>query len=293
MTNKKSKKKVSSVAAQMFENFIEEGNYPHLKQTEKKIQLLTSSMKERLKSSESKRHEFEKYQLVGRFVAKKIYETDTVSLNEYLHDLGLLLHVVEIDNKKIQDNELYFDMIQDFKQKETLFLKPNFNKVGKSLNKLPGTFEVTDQWSLNDMARTLSILKPQVKAFTNRYEQLKWNLTKLQEVQSMMRLPKEERTSIPHKYGSLSVLANSAKYDISAIHDYIGEWLLIEYGVPNSKLLEQFILNGTITKKEIVQFKNVQDIQLEFSVMTLEDERRLLEMLDHKNMTAAVNRMGA
>lgn len=293
MATKKPKKEITSVAAQMFENFIEEGNYPQLKQTEKKVQLLTSSMKKRLEYSESKRHEFERYQLVGRFVAKKIYETDTVSLNEYLNDLGLLLHVVEIDNKKIQENMLYMDMIQDFKKQDTFSIKPSFNKIGKTLGTLPKTFEVTDQWSLTDMARTLSILKPQVKALTNRYEKLKRELSKLQEIQKMMFLPKEKRTTIAHKYGSLSVVANAARYDISAIYDYIGEWLLIEYGTPNSKLLEQFILNGTIAKRDIDQFKSVKDLRLDFSVMTMEDERRLLEMLDHKHMTAAANRLGA
>jgi hypothetical protein len=143
------------------------------------------------------------------------------------------------------------------------------------------------------MARTLSILKPQVKALSNQYEHLKKKISKLPEVQSMMFLPKEKRKPIPHKYGSLSVLANDAKYDISAIYDYIGEWLLIEYGVPNSKLLEDFILNGTIKKSDIDQFKTINDIRLEFSVMALEDERKLLEMLDQKNMIAAANRRGA
>jgi hypothetical protein len=292
MATKKPQKDCPSVATQMFENFIEEGTYPQLKQSEKKVELLTSSMKKRLLTSESKRHEFEKHQLVGRFVAKRIYETDTVSLNEYLFDLGLLLHVVEIDNKKIQENMLYLDMIQDFKLQDTYFIKPSFNKLGKTLGAITD-FEVTDQWSLDDMAENMSILKPQVKALSNEYEKLKWNLMKLMEIQQMVRLPKEKRTTIPHKYGSLSVVANAAKYDISAIYDCIGEWLLIEYGTPNSKLLEPFILNGTVSKKELDQFKTMKDIRLDFSVMTLEDERKMLEMLDHKNMTAAANRMGA
>lgn len=291
MANKKVKKELPSEAANMMETFIDDGKYPHLKQTEKKIKLLTSSMKERLESSESKRHVFDKYQMVGRFVAKKIYETDTVSLNEYLYDLGLLLHVVEIDNKKIQENELYLDMIQDFKLRETYFLKPNFNKAGKNLGHLSNTYTVTDQWSLDDMSRTLSILKPQLKTLNQQYESVKRQIMNLKEIQSMMFLPKEQRKPIPHKYGSLSILANSAKYDISAIFDYIGEWMLIEYGVPNSKLLEQFILNGTITIRELEQFKTVKDLRLEFSVMSLEDEKRLYEMLDNKNRIAAMNRI--
>ncbi|WP_374718143.1 hypothetical protein [Neobacillus sp.] len=85
MKNTKSNKKdYSSIAAQMIKQFIESGKYPQLKQAEKKIKILTSSMKERLEASECKRHVFKKLQLVGRFVAKPIYETDTVAINEYL-----------------------------------------------------------------------------------------------------------------------------------------------------------------------------------------------------------------
>jgi hypothetical protein len=292
MKNTKSNKKgYSSIAAQMIEQFIESGKYPQLKQAEKKIKILTSSMKERLETSECKRHVFKKQQLVGRFIAKPIYETDTVALNEYLYDLGLLLHVVEIDNKKIQGNELYFTMIQDFKLPDTFYVKPSFNKAGNALNKLPEPFDVTDDWSLDDMAEMLASLKPEVKILGNEYEKLKVNLLHLQEFQELKRIPKEDRTPIKHKYGSLSIVTNPARYNISAIYDYLGEGLLIEYGTPSSKLLEQFILNGTINKSELDQFKTLKDIRLDFSVMTIDDEQKMLEMLDHKNKIAAANRM--
>ncbi|MFT9496318.1 MULTISPECIES: hypothetical protein [Bacillota] len=290
---KKVSKQQTFVAAKMMESFIESGQYSHLMQTKKKIKLLTEAMKQRLESSEVKRHEFEKYQLVGRFIAKKVYETDIIKLNEYLFDLGLLLPVIEIDNKKIQENILYWDMIKDFQLEDTFYLKPNFNKVGKALNNISRNFEVTERWSLEDMARTLSLLKPQAKTYSNNYEKLKRQISKLDEIERIKRLPKEERFPIPHKYGSLSVLANQARYDVSAIYDYIGEWMLIEYGVPNHNLLEHYILNGTITKRELEQFKVLKDIRLDFSVMTLEDERKLYELLDSKNRIIAANRMGA
>ncbi|MDE3840974.1 hypothetical protein C0966_17045 (plasmid) [Bacillus methanolicus] len=293
MSNKKPKTIKQSVAAEMMEKFIEDGTYPELKQTKEKIKKLTSSMRERLESSETKRHEFSEFNLVGRFTAKKIYETDYIGLNEYLYDLGLLLHVVEIDNKKLQSNVLYFDMIQDFKLEDTYYVKPNFNKIGRELNKLPNTFEITDQWNLTDMARDLAILKPRVKILTNEYEMLMRKMLKLPEFEKLKTIPKQSRKPVQHKYGSLSLQTNPVKYDISAIYDYIGEWILIEYGKPNAKLLERFILNGTISKKEIDQFKTIVDIELDFSVMSLEDEQKILNMLDEKNRLAAANRIGA
>lgn len=143
------------------------------------------------------------------------------------------------------------------------------------------------------MLKQISILKPQVKGLKGEYEHLKRKLMRLPEIQKIQSLPKDMRVPIPHKYGSLSLVANSAKYNIPAIYNYIGEWLLIEYGKPNSELLERFILNGTISKKDIDQFKTLKDIRLDFTVMTLEDEKKMLDMLDDKNKRAAANRMGA
>lgn len=287
------KKIKKSVAAELMEKFIDDGKYPELKQAEGKIKKLTSSVKQRLETSELKRHVFKDFNLVGRFTAKKIYETDYIKLNEYLYDIGLLLQVSEIDNKAIQTNELYMDMIKDFKLPETFYVKPNFNKLGKELNKVPASFEITDQWEINDMVRQLAILKPQVKELTKEYERLKQILMRLPEIEHLSSLPKHQRESIPFKFGSLSLVSNQQKYDISAVYDYIGEWILIEYGKPNSDLLEQFILNGTISKKDIDQFRTMIDIRLDFSVMSLEDEKKILEMLDNKNQIAARNRLGA
>ena len=282
-----------SVAAQMWETFIEEGKYPHLQQCKTKTKLLTSAMKERLSDSELKRHEFTRYGIVGKFVAKKIYDIDYIALNEYLYDLGLLLFVVEIDEKKLlRESILIYDLIQEFRLPDTFYIRPSFNKAGRFLNEVRN-FEITEQWSLDDMARTLAILKPQVKALSRQYELLKRKTLRLPEIRELERLPKEKRRPIRHKYGSLSLVEKPPKYDVSKIYECFGEGILIEYGKPNSKKLDDFILNGTITQSEIDQFKKVKDIRLDFSVMTLEDEAKILQMLDEKTITAGLNRMRA
>lgn len=293
MAKKKAVNQKPSIAAELMERFMEDGKYPLLNQQKGKIEKLTNSVRNKLEESEVKRHEFSEFNMVGKFIAKKVYQTDYIALNEYLYDVGLLLQVAEIDNGAIGSNVLYFDMIQDFKLQDTFYIKPNFNKVGKALNKGDSPFDVSDEWQIQEIVKQISILKPQVKGLKAEYEQLKRKLMRLPEIEKMQSLPKELRTSIPHKYGSLSLVANSAKYDIPAIYDYIGEWLLIEYGKPNSELLDRFILNGTISKKDIDQFRTLKDIRLDFTVMTLEDEKKMMDMLDVKNKRAAANRMGA
>ncbi|OUM93620.1 hypothetical protein [Parageobacillus thermoglucosidasius] len=288
---KKRGEEMKSRAAKLMEDFIECGKYPHLKKSEKKIKILTDAMKERLMASKHKRHEFKKYGLVGRFVAKKIYDTDVVGLNEYLFDIGLLLRVVEIDEKKLlQENFLLYDMIQDFRLPETFYVKPSFNKDGRALGEVRN-FEVDSRWGMEDMARGLALLKPQVKRLTHEYERIKKIIANSPEVKRMERLPKDKRKSIKHKYGSLSIVANTPRYDVAAIFDRFGEDLLIEYGSPNGKKLEAFVLNGTISRKDIEMFKTVKDIRLDFAVMTIEDEKKMLEFLHEKEMTAAMNRM--
>lgn len=293
MAKKKTVKQKPSLAAELMEKFMEDGKYPLLNQQKGKIDKLTSSVRKRLEESEVKRHEFNEFNMVGKFIAKKVYHTDYIALNEYLYDIGLLLQVAEIDNNAIDGNVLYFDMIQDFKLSDSFYIKPNFNKAGKVLNKGNSPFEVPEEWPIEDMVKQISILKPQVKGLKGEYEHLKRKLMRLPEIQKIQSFPKDMRVPIPHKYGSLSLVANSAKYDIPAIYDYIGEWLLIEYGKPNSELLERFILNGTISKRDIDQFKTLKDIRLDFTVMTLEDEKKMIDMLDDKNKRAAANRMGA
>lgn len=292
---KKSRKKkveqpVASVAVSLFESFMDK--YAHLKQTEKKVKVLTNTLKARLEKSEQKRHEFPKYGMVGRFIAKNIYETDFRGLNEYLYDVGLLFHVVEMDNRILSqpENIIYKELLQEFRLEDTFFVKPSFNKLGKALNDIP-SFAVDDSWNNEDIVRSIAIMKPQIKNLNREYEALKRRIARLPEIQELGKLPKEERPPLKHQFGSLSVINHQPKYDIPRIYECYGERFLIEFGVPNGKVLEDFILNGTISKKEIDQFKTIKDIRLEFTVMSLEDEEKLLSMLDEKQRIAAANRM--
>lgn len=87
-------------------------------------------------------------------------------------------------------------------------------------------FEIPEHWGINEAAQQIAQLKPRAKELTHQYESLKSKLLRLIEKDQQKPL----RKPIPHKFGSLSLVANQPKYDISAIYDYLGEWLLIEYG---------------------------------------------------------------
>lgn len=275
----------------LIEDFITKGKYKEMKQLDKKSKLLTSCIKERLESSEIKRHVFQDSNLVGRFTAKKIYSIDYIGLNEYLYNIGLLTQVAEIDNKTIKKNELYFDMIQDFKLDDTFFIKTNFNKVGKDYIKFVSDAQF-DSLSISELAKDLSIIKPKIRELNKDYELLKGRLLTLPEIE-ILKQTSSNRKPISHKYGSISVVANQPKYDIASIYNYLGEGILIDYGRPSSRLLENFVINGLITEEDINQFKKITDIRLDFSIMTLDDENKILNLINEKKMITAAQRIGA
>lgn len=286
------KKQIKNIsAAKLMESFIENGQYQMLKKTEKDIKSLTAKVREQLEKSESKRHEFTNYNLVGRFTAKKIYEVDLLGLNEYLYNLGLLTQVVDIDAKRIKENVLYHDLIQEFKLPDTYYVKPSFNKLGKEAIKGNDHLNNEIVEDLNDIMSKLKDLKPQLNSLNYQYDGLKKELLDSNEIKELMSISKEKRKSIAYKFGSISLVSNTPKYDIPYIYDCLGEGLLIDYGKPNSALLDTFITNGTITQKEIDQFRVVKDIRLDFSIMTLEDESKMLGMLDRKQKATIANRI--
>lgn len=284
-------KSTDNKATDLMEEFIENGYYPLWKQTESKIKLLSAALKQKLKDREEKRIEYSRFNMVGRFVSKRIYETNYIELNEYLYDLGLLLHVIEMDNKILKENFLISDLVEPFKLSPSFYIRPSFNKAGKSLNQLSNSFTVDDRWSEEDIVRSLAIMKPQLKELERKYDKLKAKILKTKEIQELRK--EEVRKPMQFKYGSISLLTHPPKYDVCKIYEQYGEGVLIEYGLPNGKLLENCILNGQIKKSEIDQFKTLKDIRLDFVVMSLDDEKAMFEMLDYKQQITASNRRWA
>ncbi|WP_033827371.1 hypothetical protein [Bacillus andreraoultii] len=267
-------------AVKRIEAFIESGNYPRLKQIEKDMKLLTTEMRGFLESSEIKRHEFPKYQLVARFTAKKIYKTDTQGLNEYLFDIGLLPYVVGIDQTRLAQNQDLYEQLQDFRLPDRFYVKANFNKEYKRFQaEFFPSYIQSEHMELEDIVRNLAHLKKEKKVLTQQYNQLKKDLMKLPEIQHVMKLPSEERKSLHHKYGSLSIQSYPKKYDSFQIFNQLKENILIKYGKPKLQQLEQFSRNGLISERDLNQYRVLTDIRLDFSVITMDDEKKILSVI--------------
>jgi len=270
-------------AAEIMQELMVKGTYPSLKNVESRIKTIKKTIQYQLKDSEVKRHEYSSYNVVAKFVPKKISEIDYVGLNEYLHDIGLLIPVIKIDHKEIKNDELLLETLKAYQLEPTYYVKPSFNKLGRELN-APSPFK-TEEWSINHLLGTYVNLVPQLDNYQYEYEKAKKIMLACKELR--------QEKKLSHEYGSVSLVANEPKYDIQSIYDDFGEDTLIQYGRPDNEKLQQFIQKGSITTKEIDQFKTIVDVRLDFVVMNLDTEQQMLSMLQNRTIQASQNRMRA
>lgn len=270
-------------AAELMEQFIKEGFYQEKRTLEHKDTLIKETLKERLQDSDSKRHEFKKQGIVAKFVPKKISEVDYPALNEYLYDLGLLIPIIKLDHKKVKKNLFLAEQVSSYQFEPSTFVKPSFNKVGKSYT-APSPFEV-DHWKDGELAATYADLQSQIRETKEKYEWLKNQMIACPEL--------AEKKKVKHTYGSVSLQSNDPLYDVELIAAELGEEILIQHGQPDSKKLEEYILKGSINKADLDEFKTVKDIRLDFVVMTIESENKMLDMLSRRHRTTAINQLRA
>ncbi|PGT83244.1 hypothetical protein [Bacillus sp. AFS040349] len=270
-------------AASIMEGLMKDGTYPSLNNIKSRLKTIQKTMEKELSGSESKRHEFSRYNVVAKFVPKKINSIDYEGLNEFLYNVGLLLPVVKIDHKQVKKDQEVLDILECYQLEPTYYVKPNFNKKGKELNQAD-PFEI-EGWSLDHLAGTYSNLNSQLEHYKFDYEKAKLAMLECKE------LLQDKKLS--HEFGSVSLIANDPLYNVPAINEELGEDFLIKYGKPDTDKLDYFITKGTISKRDIEQFKTVTDIRLDFIVMELDKERRMLEMLHNKTIRTGLNLMRA
>lgn len=268
-------------AAELMNEYINSGAHEKLKQQESVVDRIKATFKERFKQSEDNRFEFPEHNLVCKFVNKKIYETDHAGLLEHLYDLGLFHHIVKINNKKVNSEPFLKLQFEPFKEESTYYVKPSFKRT---VQFNVSEFE-TAHLENNDLANIFHFHNNKLKHLTNAYNELKKELLKDQELL--------DKNKIAFEFGSISRIANAPTYDINGIVDEFGLSTLIEYGAPDNKLLDKFILKGTISPKEINQFRKVVDQRMDFIVIPLDVEQKQREISLERKITASHNLMRA
>ncbi|WP_209124508.1 hypothetical protein [Alkalihalobacillus sp. BA299] len=270
----------TEVAGSIMEDLLENRFYQRMKMAEDNTKAIKKTLREQLESHESKRHEFKNHNLVAKFVAKKVANTDYEGLNEFLNDIGLLVPTVKLNHKDIKKDALLLDAFSPYQLEQKYKLHIAFNKEGKLIKQYPT--QSFEEQCINELIDSYSNWNSEHKRLVTQYEETKIELL------ACPILKKEKKVS--HKYGSVSRVALDPEYNISQIYDELGADFLIRYGKPDSEKLQEFVYKGLLSQKDIDQFKQVIDIRLDFIVLTLDAEERMLSMLHNKKMIAAQNR---
>lgn len=260
-------------AAEKFENFMRQGHYPQLNYLKKEKKEIHQAIRQKMINREDKRIVFEEQRMVAKFVSKGIYQTDYEGFNEYLHNKGMLPFVCDIDGRRINENLYWKEELEDFQNETAYYVVPSFNKKGKELNQYEPVIPDKDEETLILLFETN---RKQLDVAIDKYEGFKKGLILCEELKSKRKLP--------HSYGSISLREYPPSYDQFAIYNEVGPDALIQFGKPNLKRLDKFIEKGLISKKEVDAFKTQIDQRLDFVVMSLDSEQRMLDNFHSKQL---------
>ncbi|MFB1100531.1 hypothetical protein [Terribacillus sp. JSM ZJ617] len=255
-------------AADMMQELVESGMYIQLKTKKRHLEQIKNVVKEELINSEVKRHEFIKQGMVAKFVPKQVSKIDTVALNTYLNDLGYLKGVVELDHALLKDNLFMAEQLMDYKVPGDCTVVPYFNKIGKQLLKSPITIS---QGTIKEHLLSFNMINREYKQLEDKYGSVK------QEMQSCSLL--REHRKLSYKYGSVIIKDNKPKYENEEIFKDFGPDVLINYGIPKTEKLNDLMLKGSIKKSDLDQFKYVENVRVDFMIMSLEDEEKVRKEL--------------
>ncbi|MFS0752974.1 hypothetical protein [Oceanobacillus sp. 1P07AA] len=271
----------------LMETFIKSGGYRSLKFAKLKKDKIVNEVKNHLKDSELKRHEFSRYGLVAKFAMNRDFKWDYIGLNDYLADLGLLIPVAKmLPDKELKAEEVY-ERIKDFElPRKSYSLKPSFNKDGKNYNTFnEEELEIYEQLNLDMLLNVFDAAKRDVLGCEEHYESIK------QEIMSCGVL--QDKKKIKYAFGSLSLSLKKEGYDINSIEGEYGIDFLINYTKPDMNKLNEFILQGTITQGEVFQFRKdvtSEDKEMKFTLMEIEDEHKQIQMLSSRSLKASLAR---
>jgi DNA-binding Lrp family transcriptional regulator len=271
-------------AADLMEKFIEEGLYGQMKAAEDRKKNLKSWLRMKLEHSEQKRHEFKEFNRVAKFVSKNIYEWDYEGLNDCLDSYGLLPLVASLDNTKIKNEPDVLERVAPFVLPTTYYIKPTLNKVGREfIARAQAELSPSEGESIERVLADLVQTERRLAHIQMAYEQ---------EKAKMLRCPKlNENRKLSHKYGSISLVANAPKYDMQKLYLAEGADFLIKYTKPDMEKLNSFIERKLFPKEELEKFRTIVDIKLDFVVMSLSDEKRLMQQFQERKIRRAMQRI--
>jgi hypothetical protein len=248
------------------EEFIEKGSYKQWKNLTAEKDALKKNIYQNLIEHEAKRHEIG-YNLVAKFIPKKVYQYDYHGLNEYLYDRGLLQKVARLTSSSLKKDRNLLELFEPYSLKSEFYIKPTFNSQGRDFVKIGESQEL--QLSLNEAAEKKRQNMDRLKIVRLEYDLLKKQMKKCQILQMEKKLS--------HKYGSVSLLQKPVIYDCENINNEQVLQHLIEWSTPDMVRLMHYVSRGFGSLNEIDSFRKLIDIQLNLVILDLDDEAKILK----------------
>ena len=256
-----------NVPTTAFEAFVKEGKYNIMKQQEAFLKQAKGHLRTELEQYSIKRHEFPEQNMVAKFVAKEIRETDQTGLLNDLFDYVRAessLSLISIDPKLVKESDVV-EMFEPFRLPSTSYVRPYLNKVGKSF--LDTQDYLFGGQSIDELLLEIKEVDLKHKKSLDEYEKVK-RLFDHKDYEKLLKF----KTTV----GSMSRIAHSPSWDVAALYKTYGEELLKEFGKVDLAKVDEWVLMGIVPRSVITRNRTVKDIQLDFIVMELDVEKRIM-----------------
>ncbi|MDX1807714.1 MAG: hypothetical protein R3267_11875 [Paenisporosarcina sp.] len=265
-----------------FVQFVLNGEYQKLKQQAILLKQAKDHLKSELMLKDGKRHEYSDLNMVAKFVAKEVRQTNHEKMIESLFDYvkpEVALSVLSLDKKRMVEVDKE-QVAKPFLLPVTYHNKPYLSKPIKEQMKL-GDYLFGGQ-SLEEMVKEIRDVSQSSKVLQESYEQVMKDL--------LVWMNKENAKKITTPVGSVSRIANQDKWNMESVFNELGEDFLSNFGKVDLSLLDEYVLEGKIPRSIITDNREIVDIQLTFVVMDLETEARILNIHNRKRSELSLKR---
>lgn len=195
-----SKAKVESIAASQFIHLIESGQYKKKKKIESFLEQSKAYLSDYFSSWEGKRHEFRNQNMVAKFVAKKVNETDHSGLIDELlcyvrHDV--VFPLLQLDSKAIREDGEN-ESLKSYLLPKTFYVRPTLNKVGK---------RKVGQYDFLFGGQSDEELIAEIRDMAMKHKQLESNYEDFKSIAEHCSMLQEKK-KVQTPYGSVSLIAH-------------------------------------------------------------------------------------
>ncbi|PGT84640.1 MULTISPECIES: hypothetical protein [Bacillaceae] len=261
-------------AAKLMEDLFLNGIYQRRKSSKEFLDQLKHTMRKTFSNYETRRNEF--HGIVAKFVRDPIYKTDTISFKGLLNDIGILHKVVKLNYSFIKDDEDLVDLLADYSYPKEFFAQIYLNKKGKNeVDKREFLFDT----SLEGIAELFKSEKRNIDRLEEKYRNTLLDIEKCPML--------KQAGTLKCNYGTIKLREKDVVYDVESIFKEFGSHFLLEYGQISMEKVEEYIIKGFLSYKEIEKYRKLVDIPLKFFVMDIETERKSMETYQYISMQKA------